>query len=100
MATTSLRTLVFGTPPRPSCKGNTCFCERPYGFKRGGNKICWTYGPNGATLDDMIKYDFRNRCYYANLPAYKDPPPSLGERLRTHVEHILAKKTAMRDLNA
>jgi len=96
----ALRTLVFGTPPRPSCRGHACFCEYPYGFGPRRNKICWTYGPNGASLDDMIKYDFRTRYCYDNLPPYKEPPPSLGERLRTHVEHILAKKAAMRDLYA
>ena len=47
----------------------------------------------------MIKYDFRTRCFYHELPPYKEPQPSLGERLRTHVDQILAKKTAMRDLD-
>jgi hypothetical protein len=47
----------------------------------------------------MIKYDFRTRCFYHELPPYKEPRPSLGERLRARVGQILAKKAAMCDLD-
>jgi hypothetical protein len=47
----------------------------------------------------MIKYDFRTRCFYHELPPYKEPQPSFGQRLRAHVDQILAKKAAMRDLD-
>jgi len=46
----------------------------------------------------MVKYDFATRYLYPYLPAFRDPAPSLGERLRTHVDRILAKKAAMRDI--
>lgn len=99
MTLSSLRELRYGPPERMQCRGCYCNCPPPYGFGRKGNKICWSYGPNGATLEDMIAYDFRTRCFYNNLPPYKEPPPSLGNRLRDHVLRILAKKTAMRDLD-
>lgn len=99
MALPSLRILRYGPPVRPACRGCACYCPAPYGFGYGRNKICWAYGPNGATLEDMIKYDFRTRCFYHELPPYKEPQPSLGERLRARVGQILAKKAAMCDLD-
>jgi len=75
----------------PHCGGYSCRCLRPYGFRWGGNRICQYYGPMFASVDDMIKYDFREKYKY-RLPL------SLEQRLHRWVKHVLAKKTAMRDL--
>ncbi len=73
------------------CGRYSCCCLRPYGFGWGGNRICKYYGTFCASIEDMIKYDFSGKDRY-NLPL------SFEQRLHRWVKHVLAKKTAMRDL--